>query len=312
MNNPFFSIIVPTYNRKFLIKATLDSVLSQNNRDYEIIVVDDGSTDNSSEIIRKKYGEKVTIISIPNSERGKARNTGTNHAKGQYIYFLDSDDLLYPNHLEQAFLFIQILKNPEWIFQEYEFLNKVTGKTTQIQYSRRQPLKSLVAEGNFISCHGVFLRKDIAKKHLFEENRDMAGSEDYALWLRLAARYPLYINHTITSALVQHEARSVFNFAPDKLIQRKELMLKKVLSDPEFNLKFSKFIPRLKANTFSYISLHLAMINSKQKALDYFLKSFWASPGSVFTRTFSSHNQTFTQLIITIFAPNAQYSLSFI
>ena len=282
--SPYFSIVIPTYNRRELIGDTIESVLAQTFQDFEIIVVDDGSTDNTKTFIETTFQDKVSLIVILNSERGKARNTGTANAKGEYVYFLDSDDLLYPNHLEQAFSFIQNLKKPDWIFQEYEFLNKVTGKTTQIQYSKTQPLKSLVVEGNFLSCHGVFLRKDIAKKNLFDENRELAGSEDYALWLQLAARYPLHINHTITSALVQHEARSVFNFAPDKLIYRKELMLKKVLSDPEFNMMFSEYIPSLKANTYSYISLHLAMIKAKQKAINYFFKSLLASPGSVFTR----------------------------
>lgn len=287
MNNPFFSIIIPTYNRKALIRATIDSVLNQTYADYEIIVVDDGSTDDTTNFLNEIYDDSIKVLSIENSERGRARNTGTGNAQGQYVYFLDSDDILYPNHLKVAYAFIQEHNKPEWVFQEYEFL-KESGQTKPIYYNRTSPLNSLVSKGNFMSCHGVFLRKDIALTHPFEENRQMAGSEDYALWLRLAARFPLHINPIVTSALVQHDDRSVFNFAPDKLIARKELMLKTVLADEVVRIRFAKLIPALKANTYSYVSLHLAMINSKQNAFSYFLKSLKANPGSVFNkRTFA-------------------------
>lgn len=284
MGNIFFSVIIPSYNRRDLIGETIYSVLHQSFKDFEIIVVDDGSTDNTKLYIEETFNEKVRVISIPNCERGKARNSGTAEALGAYIYFLDSDDLLYPNHLQQAFAFIESKDNPEWIFQEYEFLNKKSGKTSSVTYNKQYPIKSLVSKGNFLSCHGVFLRRDIALKHPFEENRDMAGSEDYALWLRLAARYPLFINHKVTSALVQHDARSVFNFSPEKLIIRKELMLKYVLSDDKFNQRFSDLTSELIANTYSYLALHLAMINSKKAALKYLFKSIRTSGSSIFTR----------------------------
>lgn len=284
MTEPFFSVIIPTYNRKSIFETTIDSALAQTFKEFEIIVVDDGSTDNTKEFIEETYKDAVHLISISNSERGKARNTGTAYAKGKYIYFLDSDDILYPNHLAEAFSFIQKQNQPEWVFQEYEFIDKTTGKKTRIKYNRKSPVKALISKGNFMSCHGVFLRRDIALLHPFEENREMAGSEDYALWLKLAARYRLNINQTVTSALLQHDARSVFNFSPEKLIKRKELMLKAVLSDEVFCHQYSSLISRLKANTYSYLALHLAMISSKPKAFRYLIKSFRSSPASIFTR----------------------------
>src|SRR5690554_3777960 len=133
--NPYFSVIIPSYNRRNFIGETINSVLSQTFKDFEIIVVDDGSTDNTKLYIEETFNEKVRIISIPNSERGKARNTGTENARGEYMYYLDSDDILYPNHLQQAFAFIESKDNPEWIFQEYEFLNKKSGKTSSVTYN---------------------------------------------------------------------------------------------------------------------------------------------------------------------------------
>src|SRR5690554_5729823 len=145
--DPYFSIIIPSYNRRDLIGETINSALAQTFHDFEIIVVDDGSTDHTKDNIEETFDEKARSISIPNSERGKARNEGAIAAHGDYIYFLDSDDLLYPSHLQEAFTFIQSKDNPEWIFQEYEFLDKKSGKTSAINYNKEAPIRSLVAKG---------------------------------------------------------------------------------------------------------------------------------------------------------------------
>jgi glycosyltransferase involved in cell wall biosynthesis len=107
---PTVSIIIPTYNRaKFLAKA-LDSVLSQTFRDYEIIVVDDGSTDHTREVL-KPYGAEITYIYQENSGVSAARNTGIQHATGEWIAFLDSDDEWLPGYL--AFQVERIRQEPQ-------------------------------------------------------------------------------------------------------------------------------------------------------------------------------------------------------
>ena len=93
------SVIVPTYNRAGLISQAIDSVLRQTYSDFELIVVDDGSTDDTEAVVRA-YGDRVRYIWTPNGGTGHARNVGTQHARGNYLTFLDSDDLLYPYALE--------------------------------------------------------------------------------------------------------------------------------------------------------------------------------------------------------------------
>jgi glycosyltransferase involved in cell wall biosynthesis len=93
------SVIIPTYNRAGLISEAIDSVLVQSLQDREIIVVDDGSTDDTAERLRV-YGSKLTYIRTEHGGVGHARNVGARHAAGQYLVFLDSDDLLYPYALE--------------------------------------------------------------------------------------------------------------------------------------------------------------------------------------------------------------------
>lgn len=95
MSNPLFSIIIPTFNRKALIGPTLDSVFAQELTDYEILIVDDGSTDGTLDVVRG-YGDRVRVIPQDHKGCAAARNLGARHAVGEYLAFLDSDDLWFP------------------------------------------------------------------------------------------------------------------------------------------------------------------------------------------------------------------------
>lgn len=101
-NSPTFSIVIPLYNKAEYICKTIDSVLEQNYFDFEIVVVDDGSTDNSYQLVADKYdSNKVRLIQQKNAGPAAARNTGVRHSNGEWILFLDADDTLLPNALEQ-------------------------------------------------------------------------------------------------------------------------------------------------------------------------------------------------------------------
>src|SRR5438874_2268449 len=92
---PLFSVIIPAYNRATLIGQTLDSVFAQNRNDMEVIVVDDGSTDGTLDIVAR-YGDRVRILQQSNKGPGAARNAGLRAATGDYVAFLDSDDVWFP------------------------------------------------------------------------------------------------------------------------------------------------------------------------------------------------------------------------
>ena len=131
-----------------------------------------------------------------------------------------------------------------------------------------------------MSCHGVIIKRDVALDNPFREDRELAGSEDYELWLRLAAQYTIHRNPIVTSALVQHSSRSVFNFDPDKLIRRKELFLEYLESD-ERTMSFIKPLWGIvRSNAYLYLALHLAMnrVPSKSKALSSYFKAFASAP----------------------------------
>ena len=98
---PTVSVIIPTYNRALMVKDAIQSVLDQTYSDYEIIVVDDGSTDNTSKVINdlRSHSGKVHYIHQENKGRSAARNIGVHAARGDYIAFLDSDDMFLPEKL---------------------------------------------------------------------------------------------------------------------------------------------------------------------------------------------------------------------
>lgn len=101
-----FSVIIPTYNRADLLRYTLESVFAQQFKDFEVIVVDDGSTDDTAEVV-KWWGDSIQFLHTEHLGPGAARNFGTNKANGEYIAFLDSDDLWFPWTLK---IFAQLIR----------------------------------------------------------------------------------------------------------------------------------------------------------------------------------------------------------
>lgn len=94
-----FSIIIPLYNKGQWIKKTIESILCQDYDDYEIVVVDDGSTDNSADVVRKLNSSKIILLSKANGGPGSARNYGVKHSHGEWVVFLDADDYFEPDAL---------------------------------------------------------------------------------------------------------------------------------------------------------------------------------------------------------------------
>ncbi|MCK4663611.1 MAG: glycosyltransferase family 2 protein [Bacteroidales bacterium] len=269
-----FSVIIPTYNRANFIYKTVKSVLDQTYQNFEVIVIDDGSTDNTEKIVKSIKDQRLKYYKKKNGERGAARNFGASKANGEYVTFLDSDDIFYTNHLSEANKFINSKNNLKLFFQAYEIKNTNDLIIQKQSFHKNKVINELlVKKGNIFSCHGIFLRKNIILNNQFQENRDLAGSEDYELWLRLASRYKIYHNPIITSCLIDHDERSVIKINKEKLIKRKELFIHYLSQDKVFMEIYGKYLPHLKADTFSYIALHLILAGYKKDGIKYFFKS---------------------------------------
>lgn len=278
-----FSVIIPTYNRSDRIVGAIRSILNQTYADFEIIVVDDGSTDDTQKIISTIEDPRVHYVFQSNKERGAARNTGTKLATGDYITFLDSDDEFLPNHLETVNKFIQKHRGYDVFCTSYKMRSK--EKTNSITMPDNIRLKLL--KGNFLSCNGVFLPRKIANDFLFSEDRSMSGLEDWELWLRIASKKSMIGNKEYTSVMNQHDDRSVLQTTRQKIEDRFDSFYKHVFMNPEVVGSYKRKLRRLKASGDSYIALHLALTKKHRAAsLKYLFSAFFKSPSLIFTKRF--------------------------
>ncbi|MBA3679828.1 MAG: glycosyltransferase family 2 protein [Bacteroidetes bacterium] len=285
----FFSVIIPTYNRAHLLKKTIDTVLDQSYENFELIVVDDGSSDNTEEVVTniiKEKGNKVTYVKQKNSERAVARNNGLKKAVGDYVLFFDSDDTLYAYHLETANKYITENNSPEFIHLRYDIKNGDGKIMKEGPIYNSLPNKDMIF-GNFLSCNGVFLRKDIALKNQFNEDRELSAMEDWELWLRLCAKYPIHYVNTITSSIIDHEERSVVVTKKDALINRGEAIIKYITANLSVVNYYKKDISKFKSSCHSYIALHLSLTGKfKKETIKYLAYSVYESPATLFHRRF--------------------------
>jgi len=187
---PKVSVIIPAYNCERTIAATVDSVLAQTYRDFELIVVDDGSTDGTAAILRG-YGSRLTYVYQPNRERAAARNNGIRHATGEYLAFLDADDAWLPHKLERQ---VEALdRNPH--------AGLVYSQAYRVDDSGR-PLPGVVGRGS--AARRIFsdlvLYKAIVPtatatvracclEQVGSFDESLIYLEDWELWLRLSLAY---------------------------------------------------------------------------------------------------------------------------
>jgi glycosyltransferase involved in cell wall biosynthesis len=139
---PFFSIIIPTYNRASLLAATLQTVVQQDFEDFEVLVIDDGSTDHTPQMMQELFAThpKIVYLQKENQERSIARNYGLQHAKGKFAVFFDSDDFMHADHLSCLYKAIQ--KNPTLNFFACKHLFSSEGT---IYYNAMKN----ISEGNY-------------------------------------------------------------------------------------------------------------------------------------------------------------------
>lgn len=204
----YFSIIIPTYNRAHILPRTITSVLNQTFADWECIIVDDGSTDNTKELIASLTDPRIKYIYQDNAERSAARNNGIRNAKGTYICFLDSDDEYLPRHLEVLHREIESINSPINGMYIVHALYNVQGTIEQPVYPKLRNNKALeYVFSEPITPTRLCIHKEILIHIQFDE--DICIVEDLVLWCKIAAEWPTF---QITEYTVQyhlHEDNSV-------------------------------------------------------------------------------------------------------
>lgn len=182
------TVLMPVYNGELYLKEAIDSVLNQSLEDFEFLIINDGSTDSSLEIINSYNDERIKVISQPNSGIVKSLNLGLDIAKGKYIARMDSDDICHPHRLLTQFQFLDANKeyvgigsSVNWIDKEGDYIFTFENPSSTDDEIRRDFMK----DNPFIHS-SMFFRKDVAIA--VGKYPDLMNFEDYGLWKRLLDR----------------------------------------------------------------------------------------------------------------------------
>lgn len=225
---PLVSVVVPTYNRAHLIKKSIDSILKQTYQDFEIIVVDDGSTDNTNEVIKSITDERIKYIKHEkNKGQSAARNTGIKAATAEWIALLDSDDIWLQTKLEKQ------LKATEDLTDEYgvihcgvQYIDFATGKNLN-RWIVREDINYEIFN-NTIGAHSHTSTMLIRKK-VFDDvgyfDESIPSHEESELSLRIAQKYKYkLVDEFLVVSSINHKQVTSNN---DLFIKAKEIILKK-------------------------------------------------------------------------------------
>jgi len=196
--NKLVSIIIPSYNNAEFIADALESVFNQTYSNFEILIVDDGSTDDTKALLAKyaaSYPKKIRCSYIENSGAGTARNIGLKQAKGEYVAYLDADDVWLPHKLETQLTVFEerpevdlIFSNSHLVDSKGASLNKLYVKPFEFNFRPEQLFERLLTERDFIPFSSIILKRSIIDDiGLFDES--LRSSGDLEWLLRIVRKY---------------------------------------------------------------------------------------------------------------------------
>jgi glycosyltransferase involved in cell wall biosynthesis len=279
---PYFSIIIPTFNRAHFISRAIESVINQTFSDWELIIVDDGSTDHTKELVASfiEKDKRIKYIYQENAERSAARNNGIDKAKGNFVCFLDSDDYYLHGHLFNLHQNINSMDTIYYVGLLLKRENKLIKRDELTVNGLKQFDQLCLAT---IHSQQVCIPSKITKEYKF--NPSIRIAEDLELWIRINENYNFqYIENSFSVVIVDHTERSIdlknnvgveqlatYKFIysknhPGNLISRK---IKKTLLSTSYFTIFKYWFYRFKRlNCIKYLTLSI-IANSNHEQTKY-------------------------------------------
>ena len=272
---PKVSVIIPTYNREEYICETIQSVLDQTYKDFEIIVVDDGSTDNTKKKL-EIFGSKIKLTEQKNSERAISRNNGIKNSGGKYIAFLDSDDIWIKDKLEKQ---VEVLDNKKDFILVYGQSHRINKKSQTIKTAKRQlegysgnVFEELLMR-NFITSPTPMIRREY-----FEMttgfNTKYIPYEDWEFWLRFSLFGKFYFIPDLLAYYRIHPEQSVKLASAKKIEEVTTLLLQDSFSLKTISDKIKKKSLGLANLRFCYWYLLANDIDRAKEKLDKALEIY--------------------------------------
>ena len=272
-DRPFFSIVVPVYNRSNILIQTISYILKQRFKDFEIIIVDDGSVDNSIEIIKTflELDQRIKLVTQENKERGAARNAGFLNSNGEYVIFFDSDDIMHENHLNVLSENIRQQNFPLFIATKFDFIDE-EGNHLQsdiIKLKQGYYDYKLFLDGNPLACN-ICIKKQNAELYLFEEDRQYSIKEDWLFMIQNLYKNKLYIVDQITISMTDHAGRSMRS--------DNNIIIKRTLSAYEWILEKIKLTPSEQNQLFAHVNyfcgIHSYLDNNRNEGFRFIKNAF--------------------------------------
>ncbi len=276
-----FSIIIPTYNRASFLPRAIESVLAQTYTDWELIIVDDGSTDNTKDVVSQYKDPRIRYIYQKNAERSAARNNGINHAIGDYVCFMDSDNQMHSDRLQ---LLADAITTKSCYYTGIEYRNEANsssvikeGKEFGFPIDKDELIQEIIATPQ-ICC-----ATEILKKHQF--NTSISIGEDMELLFRISEEYPLiYLPNQATVVEVEHKGRSVAFVNKSKSSEKELKTLKLMFSKGHPANKVSKKEKRKRLSIAYFNASTNYVLEGRLKGLKYIIKSILLYPSSEQTK----------------------------
>jgi|Deesub1362A_J573_1020465.scaffolds.fasta_scaffold01563_2 glycosyltransferase involved in cell wall biosynthesis len=269
---PTVSVIIPTYNRAPLIGRAVRSVLNQTYQDFEVIVVDDGSQDNTEEVVKNFHDERIRYIKHEkNKGAAAARNSGIRVAKGKYIAFQDSDDEWLPRKLEKQMKVFETSPEVGVVFTDVFRVSK-NGKMEYRQSPSIMEGKIINPKTSDYQVAGLPIASTVVRKKCFDKvgifDERLPRLIDLDLFIRLSKNFRF---HHIKEPLVKYYVTEGITSDSNALFIARELLLKKYAEDVKENKKFF-------AKQYFEMGYCLQLSGKFNEGKKYFLKAAKLSP----------------------------------
>lgn len=247
---PKFSIVIPLYNKENEIQHTLNSVLQQNFSDFEVLVINDGSTDNSGQKVLAFSDKRIKYLKTENGGVSKARNKGIALATSPLIAFLDADDIWLPGHLQDLNDLYENFPQAGLLIKNYTFVYADNHQISPVFNGiNNENFRGIVQDFFYASLNyrmawtsAVAVQKDVfTKVGVFDEQITLGAGEDTDMWTRIALHYPVAFDSRV-SALYKLDASN--RISHSQTLKRKFSKLDKFVKHEQNNPSLKKFIDR--------------------------------------------------------------------
>ena len=270
------SVVIGAYNAAPWIGETLDSVLAQTHRPLEVLVVDDGSTDETANIVRSR-GSRVKCITSPH--RGyPQRNKGIQASAGEWIAFVDADDAWQPNKIERQ---LQTLRERRaaWVYSDSVWLDSELGVVTSPKGPalREGDILEALCLGNFVVASSAMVSRAVLNEvGQFVESPEIVVGEDWDLWLRIASRYPVACVREPLVTLRLHAASLMAATSMHRRVESLQYVVARaVRRDPA---RLGRIHSRARSNIFFSAGIALFRQQQNDAARPYFRRSWGQTP----------------------------------